>query len=94
MPVAAWIALAGLFVTVSAYGATFAYFLGRQSERIATLEREAKREAGLSDKVTRLEVHVEHANEKLDSLDRTMQGVNRQLANIATGKGGIFHSAE
>lgn len=94
MPVAAWFALAGLFLTVLLQGAAFAFFLGRLTERTSTLEREAKREAGLSEKVIRLEVQLEHANEKLDSLDRTMQGVNRQLANLATGKAGIFHQAD
>jgi hypothetical protein len=94
MPPSAWISLAGLFVAMSAYGATFSYFLGKQSQRITNLERDANREAGLSEKVTRLEVQVEHAVKELESLGRTMQGVNRQLANIATGKGGVFHLAE
>lgn len=94
MPLAAWIALGGLFLTVSAYGATFAFFLGRQSERIATLEREAKREAGLAETVARLDERMKSQGEKLEHLDRTMQGMSRQLANLATGKGGIFHQAE
>lgn len=94
MPVAAWIALAGLFFTIVLQGAGFAFFMGRLSERTATLEREAKREAGLSEKVIRLEVQLEHANEKLDAMDRTLQGVNRQLANLATGKTGFFQQGE
>lgn len=94
MPVGAWISLAGLFVAVSVYGATFAFFLGRQSQRIATLESEAKREQGLAENVARLDERLKGAAEKIEHFDRTMQGVQRQLANLATGKAGVFMSAE
>lgn len=86
MPPSAWIALGGLFFGMAVQGALFAFFMGRQSERIATLEREAKREAGLSEKVVRLEVQMENAIKEMESINRTLQGVNRQLATIATHK--------
>ena len=89
MPVGAWIAMGGLSVTVCVYGATFAFFLGRQAERISTLEREAKREAGLAESVARLEERLRAQGEKLEHFDRTMQGMSRQLANIATSKMGF-----
>lgn len=94
MPHSFWLALAGLAFTMILQGGAFAFFLGRLTERTATLEREAKREAGVSEKVIRLEVQLEHANENLDAMDRTLQGVNRQLANLATGRGGLFQQAE
>lgn len=94
MPVAAWIALGGLFFTVALQSAAFAFFLGRLSERTSTLEREAKREAGLAETVARLDERMKAQGEKLEHLDRTMQGMSRQLANLATGKGGIFQQAE
>lgn len=90
MPVAAWIALASVVFGMSMQAAVFAFFVGRLTERVATLEREAKREAGLSDKVTRLEVQMENAIKEMESVNRTLQGVNRQLATIATNKLG-FH---
>jgi hypothetical protein len=94
MPPAAWISLGGLFLAMSAYGATFAFFLGRQSERISTLEREAKRDVGLTESVARLDERLKHTTEQLERFDRGLQGVNRQLANLATGKGGLFQSVE
>ncbi|MDB5458166.1 MAG: hypothetical protein JWP92_3751 [Caulobacter sp.] len=92
MPPAAWIALCGLFFAIAVQGAAFAYMLGRQAERIAVLERENKRDAGVSESVARLDERLKHTTEQLERFDRGLQGVNRQLANLATGKGGVFSS--
>ncbi|WP_269715712.1 hypothetical protein [Caulobacter sp. NIBR2454] len=88
MPVAAWIALVGLALGLAGQGMLIAFFLGKQSQRIATLEREANREAGLSEKVTRLQVQNENMAEQMKSMDRHLQNMARQLANLAT-KGGF-----
>lgn len=94
MPASAWLALGGLFLTVSLQGVAFAFFLGRQAERITALERDAKRDVGLSESVARLDERLKHATEQLERFDRGLQGVSRQLANLATGKGGVFSATE
>lgn len=86
MPVAAWIALAGVFVTLTLHGAVFAYFLGRLTQRVEGLEKASSSDASVAAKVIRLEVEMIHANEKLDGMARELAGVHRQLANLATNK--------
>lgn len=86
MPFPAWLALAGLAFTTLLQTATFAFFMGRLFQKVEALERAATGDASLNDKVIRLEVQMENANANLASMDRHLQGVNRQLANIATGQ--------
>lgn len=88
MAIAVWVAMGGLFLTICVNLVVSSFFFGRLTERVATLEREAKREAGLSEKVTRLEVQGENMAKQLESMDRHLQGMSRQLANLAT-KGGF-----
>lgn len=68
------------------------FWLGVLSQRVKQLEstvsdlREADETGNKGDRLTRLEVKMEHANDKLDSLERGMQGVQRQLGNLMTGQ--------
>ncbi|MGA0604848.1 hypothetical protein ACO2Q0_02520 [Phenylobacterium sp. VNQ135] len=86
MPHAAWLALAGLFVTTLLQTAAFAFFMGRLFQKVEVLEKGAAGEAGVTEKVIRLEVEMKHANDQLASMNRHIEGVNRQLANLATNK--------
>lgn len=86
MPLPAWLALAGLFFTTILQTAAFAFFMGRLFQKVEVLERASSGDASLNDKVIRLEVQMENANTNLASMTRQMEGVNRQLANLATGK--------
>lgn len=83
MPVG--IALAGLFITISLQGAAFAFFMGRLTQRVITLEKAGEGDGDLSEKVIRLDEQMKVANKSLEQMDRHLQGINRQLANIATG---------
>lgn len=72
------------------------FWLGVLSNRVATLEREerdrkAREKDGLTDrdKVTRMETLLDGSIEKIESLGRQLDGVHRQLANIATRSGNI-----
>lgn len=67
--------LAGLLV--------LAFWVGGLSQRVKTLEKESVGD-DLKERVIRVEERQVYANEKLDSLDRGIAGLNRQLANIAT----------
>ncbi len=88
MPIAAWIALASLFVAVSIQGLLYAYFMGRLTQRVSSLESAGSRDAELFEKVIRLDERQQSGNDKLEALHRDMGNIQRQLANLST-KGGI-----
>lgn len=80
--------LAGLLAVV--------FWLGVLSNRVSTLEREerdrkARDIANVADrdKITRLETLIDGASEKMERFERQLDGVHRQLANIATRSGNV-----
>lgn len=88
----AWLGIVGLGFTVLLQTAIFAFWLGRMSQRMTAVEKASEDRSELSDKVTRLQVEMEHANQALSKVGREMEGVNRQLGNIAMGR--IGHGIE
>jgi hypothetical protein len=86
--------LAGLVV--------LAFLMGTQHQRIAQLEVVAKelRAAdgkadgegnGIIDRLARLETNSDNQGKQLDKIEREMQGVQRQLANLMRGGNGPIH---
>lgn len=72
------------------------FWLGVLSNRVATLEREERDRktrdlANVTDrdKITRLETLIDGASEKMERFERQLDGVHRQLANIATRSGNV-----
>lgn len=90
--VSAWIGVASLAFTVLIQTALMAFWLGRLSQRVTSVEKAGEGRQDLADKVTRLTVEMEHANAALTKMGREMEGVNRQLGNIAMGR--VGHAAE
>lgn len=84
-----WLGILTLFVTVLLQTAFLAFWLGRLSQRVLTVEKATQDSDGLMAKVVRLEVQMEHANHALDKVAREMEGVSRQLGNIAMGRIGL-----
>ena len=72
--------LAGLLV--------LAFWVGGLSQRVKQLEKDAVGDE-MRDKLTRLDVHMENAQAALEKMERQLQVVHRQLANIATGRVGV-----
>lgn len=79
--------------------AVVAFFGGKLSQRMTSAEKrladqDAKIEAKIGDqsllveKVVRLQVQMEHATGSIDKIGHTLEGVNRQLGNIAMGNVG------
>lgn len=85
MPLPAWIALAALFVSITMQGLLFAFWAGRLSQRVANLEKTGEGDAGVGKEVIRLTVEMEHVNAALTKMGSQLEGVNRQLGNIAMG---------
>lgn len=77
------VALGSLAVLVVGHIALTAFYFGKLSQRVASLEKESEGMAGVSEKVTRLEVQMDTAIKTLEKLDTHMVGAQRQLANIA-----------
>lgn len=88
MPPSAWIALASLAAVMLIQTSVVAFALGRLVQRVATVEKASEDRGELSDKVTRLTVEMEHANNTLNKLVNNSENVNRQLGNIAMGRVG------
>lgn len=66
-------------------------WMGALSQRVKHLEGE-----GLSqtrDKVIALEVEVQNLTKSTDKMGRGLDGVHRQLANIAAGKVGMLYES-
>lgn len=64
-----------------------AFWMGVLSQRVRQLEKDCDH-GTVSNQVTRLEVKMEAAEKKLDSIDGHLQGVARQLGNVAMGRVG------
>jgi hypothetical protein len=62
-----------------------AFWVGGLSQRVKQLEKESIGD-DLRAKVIRLEVQMESAAATLEKVDRSLQGIHRQLANIASRK--------
>lgn len=68
------------------------YWLGRLSERVKRLEDGSEGSQSTRDKVLQLEVVVANVKEDTAAIKRSIEGIQRTLANIAT-KGLGFHGA-
>lgn len=75
--------------------ALLAFWVGALSERVKTLRKDVDAlngrheaevgEGGMLERMIRMEVNLENATKQLESLDRHMQGVQRQIANMMKG---------
>lgn len=88
MPYSAWIGVASLAFTVLLQTAVLSFWLGRLSQRVLTIEKATEGNDGLMEKVVKLEVEMTHATAALDKVGREMEGIHRQLGNIAMGRVG------
>lgn len=85
--------LAGLLAVV--------FWLGVLSNRVATLEREERdrkeREKAVfdeRDRIVRMETLLDAVKDQMDRMARELAGMQRQLANIAAGRGRIVEVPE
>lgn len=95
--------LLSLGLAILVQTAVVAFFGGKISQRMTSAEKrlgeqDTKIEHKLGDqsvlveKVVRLQVQMEHSNNTLDKVSASMEGVQRQLGNIAMGR--IGHGGE
>ena len=89
--VGAWIGVIGLSVTVLIQAIAFAFWMGRLSQRMDTVEAKTDTSDGLMEKVVKLEVKMDHVEQATTKAASALEGVHRQLANIATRNlGNVF----
>lgn len=83
MSPSAWIAFGSLAFAFLVQTAAIAFWAGRMSQRVLGVEQGLANRSELNDKVTRLCVEQEATNKSLEKMTREMEGVHRQLGNIA-----------
>lgn len=76
--------LIGMMVQIGA----FSFWLGRISQRVGTLEKTAEGDRRLNDTVVELSVKMGHVEAMIEKLSTSMDGVQRQLANLSMGRMG------
>ena len=86
MPLPVILSLIGLTLTLLVQTAVIAFWAGRTSQRLASVEAVQGGNSHVGEKVTRLTVEMEHANINLEKMGHQLEGVHRQLANIATNR--------
>lgn len=59
-----------------------------RERRVKALEMGDATDRDERDRLVRVEAELEHHGKSLESIDRALAGINRQLATIATGRGG------
>lgn len=82
--IGAWVGVIGLGVTVLIQTVAVAFWLGRLSQRMDSVEAKTDNGAAFMEKVVKLEVQMGHVERATDKAATQLEGVNRQLANIAT----------
>lgn len=91
--------LLSLGLAILVQTAVVAFFGGKLSQRMTSAEKrlgeqDVKIETKIGDqsllveKVVRLQVQMEHVTGAVDKLAQTLEGVHRQLGNIAMGRTG------
>lgn len=88
MTASAWIAMGALGVALLVHAVAAAFTAGKHSQRITNLERSIGDSNALNNMVIELRVKMEHVETQMLKQSATLEGVNRQLANIAMGRMG------
>lgn len=89
MEASTWIAFGSLAFGFVVQTALIAFWAGRMSQRVANVEQGLSINADLNNKVTRLCVEQEATSKALEKMGREMEGVHRQLGNIAMKQIGV-----
>lgn len=89
MIASAWIALGSLGLVMIAHAVTAAFFAGKQSQRITNLERDVGDRNTMNDTVIELKVKMGHVETQLNKQSSTLEGIHRQLGNIAMNRVGV-----
>lgn len=84
----AWAGILSLAFAILIQTAVLAFWLGRLSQRVLSVERASEGSDSLMEKVVKLEVKMDHVEASTAKIGREMEGVNRQLGNIAMGRVG------
>lgn len=82
--VGSWVGVIGLAITFLIQSIAIAFWLGRLSQRVETVESKIESSDSLMSKVVKLEVKMDHVEIATSKAATALEGVNRQLANIAT----------
>lgn len=83
--------VAQLFAIGSAL-AGLVFWSGVLSNRVRNIEKQIEREEPDGKKLVRVEVTLENMGLEIASIKRALEGIQRQLGNLMTGRGGFMES--
>lgn len=89
MTPSAWIALASLAAVLFVQTSVVAFALGRLFQRVTQVERDVEHRATTNDTVIELKVKMDHMEAAMTKQATTLEGMSRQLANIAMNRIGL-----
>lgn len=89
MTTSLWIALGSLAFAIEVQAIIAAFALGKAFQRISQVERDTEDRASTSSTVIELKVKMEHVEEQMRKQSGSLEGINRQLGNIAMNRVGF-----
>lgn len=89
MTASAWVAVGSLGVGIILHMIAAAFFYGKQSQRLSHVEQAVGDRASTGDTVIELKVKMEHVEAQMQKQSASLEGINRQLGNIAMGRIGL-----
>lgn len=85
-----WVGIVGLCFTILIQAVSVAFWMGRLSQRMSTVEKATDSGAVTATIVIETKVKVEHMEGSMEKMGREMEGIHRQLGNIAMGHVGAL----
>lgn len=89
MTTSLWIALASLAFAIEVQAIIAAFALGKAFQRISQVERDTEDRTSMAATVIELKVKMEHVEEQMRKQSSALEGINRQLGNIAMNRIGL-----
>jgi hypothetical protein len=89
MTPSAWIALGSLAVALGVHAVVVAFMMGKLVQRVSNVEREVGDRASMNDTVIELKVKMGHVETEMQKQSAALEGIHRQLGNIAMNRIGL-----
>lgn len=89
MTASAWIALGSFGFAFVLHVVAIAFAMGKLSQRVTNVERDTDDRGALNNMVIELRVKMEHVEGHQVKQNASLEGIQRQLGNIAMGRIGV-----
>lgn len=89
MTASAWVAIGSLGLGLVFHIVVIAFSMGKLSQRVTNVERDSDDRGALNNMVIELRVKMEHVEGHQVKQNASLEGIQRQLGNIAMGRIGV-----